>query len=99
MKAIETKIQVNADHTATVQLPVDVEMGEYDAVLVLSQRSNSAVGQESGQEGEQTDNLMTEAWEKWVKEVENLPLSPNSIQEGDYQKHLIEKYRKQGLIL
>ncbi|MEY4517872.1 MAG: hypothetical protein RLZZ499_471, partial [Cyanobacteriota bacterium] len=43
--------------------------------------------------------LMTDAWEKWVEEVEQLPLSTNSIQAGDYQQHLVEKYRKQGLVL
>jgi hypothetical protein len=100
MKAIETKVQVNADHTATVQLPIDVPMGEYDAVLVLSQRSDSAAGEESSHtEGEQTDSLMTEAWEQWVEEVEKLPLSPNPIQEGDFQEYLVEKHRKQGLVL
>jgi predicted DNA-binding protein len=93
MKTIEAKVQVNADRTVTVQLPVDVQMGEYDAVLVLSSSSDAVVGEKA------TDNLMTEAWEKWVEEVEQLPLSTNSIEEGDYQRHLVEKYRKQGLVL
>lgn len=100
MQTIEAKVQVKADHTVTVQLPADVHTGEYDAVLVLNSRSDSAVMQESNPaEGEQQDNLMTEAWEKWVAEVEQLPLSSNTIQPGDYHQHLIEKYRKQGLIL
>jgi predicted DNA-binding protein len=106
MQTIKAKVQVNLDHTVTVQVPddmkvpADVQVGEYDAVLVLNSRSDSEVVQELNHaEGEQPDHLMTEAWEKWVEEVEQLPLSTNSIQEGDYQKHLVEKYRKQGLIL
>jgi hypothetical protein len=81
MQAIEAKVQVKADRTVIVQLPADVQMGEYDAILVLNSRSDSAVVQESNPaEGEQQDNLMTEAWEKWVAEVEQLPLSSNTIQ-------------------
>jgi predicted DNA-binding protein len=106
MQTIKAKVQVNLDHTVTVQIPddakvsADVQVGEYEAVLVLNSSSDSTVVKESSPaEGEQSDNLMTEAWEKWVEEVEQLPLSTNSIQEDDYQKHLIEKYRKQGLIL
>jgi hypothetical protein len=106
MKTIEAKIKVNADRTVTVQfpadmqLPVDVQMGEYDAVLVLNSSSEALVDKDSiHAEGEKPDNLMTDAWEKWVEEVEQLPLSTNSIQEGDYQQHLVEKYRKQGLVL
>lgn len=100
MQTIATKIQVNADRTVTVQLPDDVQMGEYDAVLVLNSHPASATVQESNCEAsEQPDNLMTEAWQKWVEEVEQLPLSPNSIQEGDYHQYLIDKYRKQGLVL
>lgn len=106
MKTIEAKVKVNADRTVTVQfpanmqLPVDVQMGEYDAVLVLNSGSEAIVEKDSSNsEGEQPDNLMIDAWEKWVEEVEQLPLSKNSIQEGDYQQHLVEKYRKQGLVL
>jgi hypothetical protein len=100
MQTIAAKVKVNADRTVTVQLPADVQMGEYDAVLVLNSRLDSAVVQESNfADSEEPDNLMTEDWEKWVAEVEQLPLSSNTIQEGDYHQHLIEKYRKQGLIL
>jgi hypothetical protein len=100
MQTIAAKVTVNADRTVTLQLPADVQMGDYDAVLVLNSHADSEVIQESSQvEGEQPDKLMAEVWAKWVEEVEQLPLSPNSIQEGDYQQHLIEKYRKQGLVL
>jgi hypothetical protein len=99
MKAIETKVQVNADHMLTVQLPVDVQMGEYDAVLVLNRPSDHAAVQEPGHSAdEQEDKTMARAWKKWVEEVEQLPLSPNPVQ-SDYQQHLVEKYRKQGLEL
>jgi hypothetical protein len=100
MQPIEAKVRVNADRTVMVQLPADVPMGEYDAVLVLNSHSDSAVIQESSHaENEPPDNLMTEAWEKWVEEVEQLPLSPKSIQKDDYYQYLVEKYRKQGLVL
>lgn len=36
MQTIAAKGGVNADRTVTVQLPADVLMGEYDAVLVLN---------------------------------------------------------------
>jgi hypothetical protein len=106
MKTIEAKVKVNADRTVTVQfpadmeLPVDVQAGEYEAVLVLGSSSDEVVLKDSSyRDDEQSDNLMTDAWEKWVEEVEQLPLSSNSIEEGDYQRHLVEKYRKQGLVL
>jgi predicted DNA-binding protein len=106
MKSIEAKVRVNADRTVIVQFPadmqltVDVQMGEYDAVLVLNNSSNVILEKDSSHaEDEQPENLMTDAWEKWVEEVEQLPLSTNSIQAGDYQQHLVEKYRKQGLVL
>jgi hypothetical protein len=86
--------------TVTVQLPADVQMGEYDAVLVLNSHAESSIIQELNHgESDQPDNLMTEAWQKWFEEVEQLPLSPNTIQSGDYHQHLIDKYRKQGLVL
>jgi hypothetical protein len=106
MKTIEAKVKINADRTVTVQLPVDMELpvdvqtGEYEAVLVLGSSSDEVVVEDSNHiEGEPSDNLMIDAWEKWVEEVEQLPLSSNSIEEGDYQRHLVEKYRKQGLVL
>jgi hypothetical protein len=100
MQTIAAKVKVNADRTVTVQLPADVQMGEYDAVLVLNSRLDSAVVQESNpaDSGEQ-DRIMALRWQKWFEEVEQLPLSTNTIEPGDYHQHLIEKYRKQGLIL
>jgi hypothetical protein len=100
MQTIEAKVEVKDDRVMSVQLPTNLPIGEYDVVLVLSQRSDLAVVEGSGDiEGEQPDHLMTEAWAQWVAELETLPLSSNSIQAGDYQQHLVEKYRKQGLEL
>ncbi len=87
MPKIETKIKIGEDRTLRVQLPADLAVGEYEVVLVLNQS-----------EPKTSDSTMTDIWEKWVEEVEQLPLYPNPI-EGDYQQHLIEKYRQQGLEL
>ncbi len=68
MQTIAAKVKVNADRTVTVQLPADVQIGEYDAVLVLNSRSDSAVVQESNPaEDEQQDNFfrlyLIESWQ------------------------------------
>jgi hypothetical protein len=47
MQTIKAKVQVKADRMVTVQLPVDVQMGEYDVVLVLNSSSAQAVRQSS----------------------------------------------------
>jgi hypothetical protein len=99
MQTVEAKVQVNADRTVTLKLPADVQMGEYDAVLVLNSRSDSAVIQDSSHaEGEQPDQTMALRWEKWFEEVAQLPLLENP-EEGNFQQYLVEKYRKQGLEL
>jgi hypothetical protein len=99
MQTIAAKVRVNADRTVTVQLPTDVQMGEYDAVLVLNSHAESVIVQESNhQKSEQSEDEMARRWQKWFEEVEQLPLLENPEQ-GDYQQYLIEKYRKQGLVL
>ena len=99
MKTIEMKVHVNPDRRAIVQLPVDVQMGEYDAVLVLSQRSDSAVVPESNPvEDEQQSEAIALRWKKFFEEVDKLPILENQ-EEGDFQQYLVEKYRKQGLKL
>lgn len=98
MQTIAAKVKVNADRTLTVQLPADVPLGEYDVVLVLNSRSTRTEAQEPDNSEGEPDKTMARAWAKWVEEVEQLPLSPNPTQ-GDFQQHLIEKYRKQGLEL
>jgi hypothetical protein len=42
MKTIEALIQIGSDRTLSMQLPADVATGEYEVVLVLSQRSPTA---------------------------------------------------------
>jgi hypothetical protein len=99
MRTIEAKVKVNADRTVTVQLPVDVQAGEYDAVLVLSSSSDvSLVVDSSLVEGEPEDEKTALRWQKWFEEVEQLPLLENP-EKSDFQQHLVEKYRKQGLVL
>ena len=43
MQTIEARIQIGSDRTLSVQLPADVPTGEYEVVVVLNQRSASAV--------------------------------------------------------
>jgi hypothetical protein len=105
MKSIEAKVRVNADRTvivqfpADMQLPVDVQMGEYDAVLVLNNSSDAIVEKESSHsESEPQDEGLALRWQKWFEEVEQLPLLENP-EKSDFQQHLVDKYRKQGLVL
>jgi hypothetical protein len=43
-------------------------------------------------------NTVAEKWAQWFDAVDRLPMRPTeSI--GDYQQHLLAKYRKQGLEL
>jgi hypothetical protein len=99
MQTIATKVRVNADRTVTVQLPADVQMGEYDAVLVLNSHAESAIVQESNHgDSSENDDEMAIRWQKWFEEVEQLPLLENP-EKGDFQQYLVEKYRKQGLVL
>jgi hypothetical protein len=39
MQTIAAKVQVKADRIVTVQLPIDLQIGEYDVVLVLNNSS------------------------------------------------------------
>ena len=64
-------------------------------MLVLNSSNGRAeIVPEIAAEGKQKQ--LNEAFEKWLKEVEELPISPSPV-EGDYRQHIIEKYRKQGL--
>ena len=51
----------------------------------LAERSNHA-------------DTVDDSWEAWVQAGEQMPLLPKPA-ESEYQQHLIEKYRKQGLNL
>ena len=131
MKAIETKAKVDNTRTLTItmQVPADVQAGEYEAMVVLNSLVGSSLKlseQKNGEpktraerwqkwfeevdqlplkadatesfESEQTDDLMLEAWDKWAEGVENLSLSSQPAQ-SEYQQHLVERYRAQGLEL
>lgn len=98
MQTITAKVQVNADHTVTMQLPTEIEVGEYEVVLVLSDthRSDRQTIEPTFLQNDQSDQLAT--WESWIQEVEQLNPKPNQTN-SDYSQHLIEKYRQQGLEL
>lgn len=97
-QTITAKVQVNADRTLTVQLPDEIQTGEYEMVLVLNNTlpaNNQALAtSEHGTQG----SPVADTWKTWVQEVEQLPITPNPTN-SEYRQHLIEKYRKQGLDL
>lgn len=106
-KTITAKVQVNADRTLTVQLPNEIQTGEYEMVLVLSDTPSADTQTSSTQElkSSQQNNScnLDDAWKIWVQEVEQLPINPmpatSNLANSDYQQHLVEKYRAQGLDL
>lgn len=99
MKTIETKVQVDVDRQLSIQLPDDIQVGEYDAVLVINSRSNQEEALEPhNSESGQSDKVIAERWRKWFDEVDQLPIKENSAGKNFHQ-HLVEKYRKQGLNL
>lgn len=98
MQAITAKALVNDDRTLTVQLPAEIQSGEYEIVLVLSNSDSSGTASVSEPTAEKNQNQLNEAWEAWVKEGEDLTTSPTPVT-SEYQQSLIEKYRDQGLEL
>ncbi len=97
-RTVTAKVQVNANRTLTVQLPDDIQTGEYEIVLVLNNTVSSDTQTPEPDQRNDQRAAVTTAWETWVQEVEQLPLEPNPAS-ADYPRHLIEKYRKQGLEL
>lgn len=98
MQAITAKASVNDDRTLTVQLPAEIQPGEYEIVLVLSNSDSSGKELVSEPKAEEKQKQLNEAWEAWVKEGEDLMISPTSVT-SEYQQAVIEKYRDQGLEL
>ena len=47
---------------------------------------------------EEPQNIHISTWKKWFKGVDDLAVS-STESVGDYQQHLLSKYRKQGLEL
>jgi hypothetical protein len=92
MQTIEARVKVGGDRKLTIDLPDTVLTGEYEVVVILNHRSAVA------DEGDDRADPIARRWEKWFEQVDQLPLLDNP-EEGDFQQHLIEKYRKQGLEL
>lgn len=114
MKAIETKAQVDSDCTLfiTVQVPADVQAGEYEAMVVLNrlvsdESPDSSIQQpESAPDGKPLVSLPGEkwsqetadAWEEIQAKVRETKKEPQPVQ-NEYHQALVKKYCKQGLIL
>lgn len=97
MQTIQTRVQIEADRTLTVQLPAEIQTGEYEIVLVL----NSSVSSEKPAiepASEEEQKRLNEVWEALIEEVEEVPIVPTPVS-SEYQQSLIEKYQKQGLEL
>lgn len=97
MQTIQAKVQIKADRTLTVQLPAEIQTGEYEVELILKSRTSDESQTPEPDADDRPKSNRAKAWEKWIKEVEDLPISPSLVVESDYQQHIIEKYRKQGL--
>lgn len=98
MQTVKVNVKVDEKRTVTVQLPDDVETGDYEILLVLNNRSQDGIETAGIAEPVSSTSTVDDGWESWVQEVEQMPLSPKPA-ESEYQQHLVEKYRKQGLEL
>ena len=90
MPTIQTNNQINSDRKLSIELPDNFPLGDYEVLIVLNPKESKEQPNES--------QTMTNAWENWVKEVKQLSPLPHS-EPKNYQQHLLEKYRKQGLEL
>lgn len=99
MQPIQTKGQVKEDKTLTltVQLPEEVQAGEYEVVLVLNSSAPTSKPTAS-LSAEEEQRRLNKVWKELMEEVEDLPISPTPVS-SEYQQDLVEKYRKQGLEL
>ncbi|MEL6350415.1 MAG: hypothetical protein AAFR58_01475 [Cyanobacteria bacterium J06627_28] len=98
MKAIETKAQVDTASvlTITTQVPVDVQAGEYEVMVVLNPvKSNNS--EQFVQDNNEKESRV-ERWQKWFEAVDQLPLEQDSSDKS-FEAILVDKYRKQGLDL
>ena len=103
MQAITAKALFNDDRTVTVQLPDDVQIpsdmraGECEVLLVLGS-SEVKVKPTTDLSDEDRQKQLNEVFKAWLKEGEDIPIVPTPIT-SEYQRDLVEKYRKQGLDL
>lgn len=63
---------------------------------VVNELLDTLIAQQQSQE--MKEQPLSEKWVAWFAEVNRLEVSPHSSQ-GDYQQHLYNKYRQQGLEL
>jgi len=94
METIKTKISVGSDRHLSLQLPQDLPPGDYEVLVVLEHANQSEFPSQTP---------LDRAWEKWVKEIQTMPLleppqNPSS-EPDDYESYLLKKYRNQGLEL
>ena len=92
------RVRVNPDRTITVNLPDNLPVGEYNAILIPAESTNQQNKQQNSAESQQWDEKMEAAWEKLIDEVEQLPNAPQPAT-SEYHKSLIEKYKEKGLEL
>ena len=88
MPTIQTNTQINSDRKLSIELPDNFPLGDYEVLIILNPKEDKEQPNES--------QTMTNAWDNWVKEVKKLSPRPRS-EPKNYQQHLLEKYRKQGL--
>ena len=99
MQTIQAKVHIKADRTLTVQLPAGIQVGEYEIEVTLKSSTAEISQTPPSDTDDEQKSSRGKAWDKWIKEVEELPVSPSPVVESDYQQHIIEKYQKQGLEL
>lgn len=63
---------------------------------VVNELLDALIAQQQSQE--MKEQSLSEKWVAWFAEVNRLEVSPHPSQE-DYQQHLYQKYRQQGLEL
>lgn len=102
MQTITAKALIESDRKLTVQLPEEIQTGEYEVVLVLNSSVSNVDPAASldavSSDAENKQKLLNEVWDTLMEEVENVSVEPTPVS-SEYQKSLIEKYRKQGLDL
>jgi len=112
MKAIETLARVDGTCTLTItmQVPADVQAGEYEAMVVLNRLANNESSNDIRSEVASEDKSVApvsggkwsqetaDVWEEIQAEVRQTKKAPQPAG-NEYHKALIEKYRKQGLNL
>lgn len=98
MQSIEAKVQVGDDRRVTLQLPESLPQGEYKVMLIWNPADREAANDSETSREDKAENSLTERWQKWFAQVDELPLHANPDSKSFHQ-HLVEEHRKQGLEL